>query len=94
MNGDPDTLASGPTKWRADRCVTHHHACDCREWEHASQVEALQLELAALCHAADEYMAAVVAYNSNQWDRANIRKYDAAKRKLRALLPLDDGGEG
>lgn len=37
----PNLLATGPTKWRAEQCVTHHHACDCREWEHASQIAAL-----------------------------------------------------
>lgn len=47
-----------------------------------------EAELAALKHAAGEYMAAVVAYNSNQWDRVNIRKYDAAKSKLGALVVL------
>lgn len=20
------------TKQQSDRCITHHHACDCREW--------------------------------------------------------------
>lgn len=35
-------LATGPTKGRADRCVTHHHACDCREWEHAGRIAELE----------------------------------------------------
>lgn len=26
----------------AVRCVSHHHACDCREYEHAQEVERLR----------------------------------------------------
>lgn len=42
MNKDPAPMASGPTKWRAEKCVTHHHACDCREWGHATEIERLR----------------------------------------------------
>lgn len=42
MSKDPNPHATGPTKWRAERCVTHHHACDCREWEHATRVAELE----------------------------------------------------
>ena len=42
MDKDPNPLATGPTKWRADRCVTHHYACDCREWEHAGRIAELE----------------------------------------------------
>lgn len=45
---DPNPLSTGPTKWRAEHCVTHHHACDCREWEHACEVERLQAEIDSL----------------------------------------------
>ncbi|HXS04865.1 MAG TPA: hypothetical protein VN731_10340 [Rhodanobacter sp.] len=44
---DPNPLATGPTKGRADHCVTHHYACDCREWEHVCVVERLESRLAA-----------------------------------------------
>ena len=47
VDADPHPLSTGPTKWRAERCVTHHHACDCREWEHACEIESLQSRLAA-----------------------------------------------
>jgi hypothetical protein len=30
------------------RCTTHHHACDCREWEHAREVKRLADENAKL----------------------------------------------
>lgn len=42
MDKDPNPLATGPTKWLADRCVTHHYACDCREWEHAGRIAELE----------------------------------------------------
>jgi len=47
MGNDPSPLATSPTKWRAEHCVTHHHACDCREWVHAEQIAALESRLAA-----------------------------------------------
>lgn len=43
-------------------------------------------ELHLLRHAADNYMAAVVCYNENPWDRVNIRKYAVAKARLHELL--------
>lgn len=52
---DPNPLASGPTKWRAENCTTHHYACDCREWEHACQVERLEAEIEALRRDAERY---------------------------------------
>ena len=48
MDNDPNPLATGPTKWRAEHCVSHHHGCDCREWEHACRIEQLESELAKL----------------------------------------------
>ena len=42
-----ESLVTGPTKSRADRCITHHYACDCREWEHACEVERLEAALEA-----------------------------------------------
>ena len=29
---------------RLRNCVTHHHACDCREWGHAQEVERLRFD--------------------------------------------------
>jgi hypothetical protein len=46
---DPNPLATGPTKWRAEHCVTHHYACDCREWEHACELHKWQ-GIAELSH--------------------------------------------
>jgi len=34
-------------KSRADRCVTHHHACDCREYELQERIQQLEEELEA-----------------------------------------------
>lgn len=41
---DPNPLATGPTKWRAERCTAHHHACDCREFESAEAIGRLDEE--------------------------------------------------
>jgi len=30
------------TKKKADRCVTHHHACDCREYRYQEMESALK----------------------------------------------------
>lgn len=30
------------------RCITHHHACDCREWDHAREIERLTTEIGRL----------------------------------------------
>jgi hypothetical protein len=46
---DPNPLATGPTKWRAEHCVKHHYACDCREWEHACELHRWQ-GIAELSH--------------------------------------------
>ena len=47
-----------------------------------ADVKQLADALARLANAADTYMAAVVAYNSNPWDRVNIRGYATAKDEL------------
>jgi hypothetical protein len=46
---DPNPLVTGPTKWCAEHCVTHHYACDCREWEHACELHKWQ-GIAELTH--------------------------------------------
>jgi hypothetical protein len=33
---------------RRPRCITHHHACDCREWDYAREVERLTGEVGRL----------------------------------------------
>jgi len=49
------------SKRRAERCTTHSHACDCREYAHALEVERLRSALenlreinAKLCQRRDE----------------------------------------
>lgn len=32
------------SKRRADQCTTHSHACDCREYAHAQEIERLRKE--------------------------------------------------
>jgi hypothetical protein len=29
-------------------CITHHHACDCREWDHAREIEGRDAEIGRL----------------------------------------------
>ena len=36
------------SKRRADQCTTHSHACDCREYAHAQEIERLRAENDAL----------------------------------------------
>lgn len=36
------------TKRRAERCTTHSHACDCREYAHAQEIERLRAEVEGL----------------------------------------------
>ena len=43
-------------------------------------------QLHELRNAADTYMTAVVCYNENPWDLANVRKYVDAKNRLHELL--------
>lgn len=37
-----------PTKEQADRCITHHYACDCREYSYQQQIQALQEDISQL----------------------------------------------
>ena len=36
------------SKRRAERCTTHHHACDCREYAHAQEITRKDAEIAEL----------------------------------------------
>lgn len=47
---------------------------------------ACRLGAARIAHLAETYMAAVECYNENPWDRANVRKYAAAKDALRDAI--------
>jgi len=44
-------------KSRADRCVTHHHACDCREYELQERIQQLESERDALVEAAQRVLS-------------------------------------
>lgn len=35
-------------RYRAQHCRNHHHACDCREYQHLEQVKQLEAQIAAL----------------------------------------------
>lgn len=51
------------TQRRADMCTTHHHACDCREFAHAQEIEHLRAELAALRARIDGAVTGVIDDN-------------------------------
>lgn len=88
------------TQRHADMCTTHHHACDCREFAHAQEIEHLRAELAALRarieagvivevkQAGDDEFgqARVLAYST----RDELRKGPPLVFKRVALVPLDD----
>ena len=88
MDKDPNPLATGPTKWRADHCVTHHYACDCREWEHARRiaeleqdsermVRSLRVAVIALAHASESDKTYQASYDHVSGTIANVAiRYD------------------
>ena len=51
---DTNPLATGPMKGRAERCTTHHYACDCRELETAEIIDKLEAEKDRLRAALDK----------------------------------------
>ena len=58
------------SKRRAERCTTHSHACDCREYAHAQEIERLRAEVADL-------------RRINQFDGAELRALCAARDEAR-----------
>ena len=83
MDKDPNPLATGPTKWRADHCVTHHHGCDCREWEHANRVAELEQ---------DAEMFRWLATYPNLYTVADLLRkdqYATLRRACESLMPLE-----
>jgi len=58
------------SKRRAKRCTTHSHACDCREYAHAQEIERLRAEVADL-------------RRINQFDGAELRALCAARDEAR-----------
>lgn len=59
------------SKRRAERCSKHWNACDCREYEHAQEIERLRASLessrevnAKLCQRRDEMDAEIALLNS------------------------------
>lgn len=58
------------SKRRAERCTTHSHACDCREYAHAQEIERLRAEVADL-------------RRINQFDGTELRALCAARDEAR-----------
>lgn len=94
----PNPLATGPTEWRANHCVTHHFACDCREWEHACMVEALQSRLDRVVALAVEVLKrdGDTACKCIHISRKAEREYESGTcphQRLRAALASGDSRE-
>lgn len=88
MDKDPNPTATSPTKWRAEHCATHHHACDCREWEHANKVAALE---------EDAEMFRWLAKHPNIYTVADLlraNQYVTLRRACEALMPLEGANTG
>ncbi|MDX1555487.1 MAG: hypothetical protein R3212_05620 [Xanthomonadales bacterium] len=83
-------LATGPTQRRAERCVTHHCACDCREWDHACEVERLERALAE-SRERSERLAEAVAWqyeqNGHWFLVASAEPWRSKGMRVRALYP-------
>jgi len=52
------------SKQRAERCITHSHACDCREYEHAQEIERLRAENDLWKSQVHDEMAANLAFRA------------------------------
>lgn len=79
-----------------DHCTTHHHACDCREYEHALQVECLESALAthvdricALTAKCDELQSIIAGQRDTMG--ALKRKLAVAEMERDALRARIDG---
>ena len=68
-------------EYRADRCTTHHHACDCREYAQQKRIAELEAE--------NEWLREVIAECADDFDCAaegnGINFYQCAL-DLRAAL--------
>lgn len=65
------------TERAADRCVTHHTACDCREWQRSEERRQLTADLAAA--------RAVIADNDRLFGEVRDER-DAARRDCERLI--------
>ena len=52
------------SKRRAERCTTHSHACDCREYAHAQEIERLRAENDLWKSQVHDEMAANLAFRA------------------------------
>ena len=91
MDKDPNPLATGPTKWRADHCVTHHHGCDCREWEHANRVAELEQDagkLDSLVYTTDRPVSSETvggwsrSFGSRNLSQADMQRTETRRREI------------
>ena len=59
------------SKRRAERCTTHHHACDCREYAHAQEITRKDAEIAELRARIADAETAVIA-KSPWWSMTDL----------------------
>lgn len=75
-----------PTKAEADRCMTHHAACDCREYAYQQRIRKLEAELAHERYLRNRDNDELVKYQ---------KKIEAENQRLREVLgDIANGGCG
>ena len=60
------------SKRRAERCTTHHHACDCREYAHAQEITRKDAEIAELRARIADAETAVIAKSPWWWSMTDL----------------------
>ena len=64
------------SKRRAERCTTHHHACDCREYAHAQEIAEKDAAIAVLTATNEDLREAILRVQRKAED-AEARIADA-----------------
>ena len=62
------------TKKQADKCTTHHHACDCREWGFRKEIEKKDEEIAQIKVDFDMAMGTIKGLEMTIEDLSDILK--------------------
>jgi len=84
------------SKRRAERCTTHHHACDCREYAHAQEITRKDAEIAELRARIADAETAVIA-KSPWWSMTDLltrlQRLSGDNPVARIVLTPDDWPE-
>ena len=84
------------SKRRAERCTTHSHACDCREYAHAQEITRKDAEIAELRARIADAETAVIA-KSPWWSMTDLvtrlQRLSGQNPVARLVLTPDDWPE-